>query len=298
MNLLMMILSITPLTVKDELFDTFMTDVHDGYQVYEEIENENNSNNYYSLKIVRGIFKGTPCYGIAFCSEDAGAYELAIEKDDVLYKLEQNDRKDSYGISIKADSMIEIHIYDKNGNEQDFIGESKLLKFSEEDLAQSSKAIYGLNNGKSFTKLTNYTSKIPFLYAFIYSAVVLIGICAVAIIIMAVRRKGMFNKKVRSEGVINIESLINEAKQKEEVDLWDGYKPEKEEIIIEATEVVEEANYIDLKEYLISKGYLTDYSLMSEDEKNNLMVELMFLKNNKKISEDTYYEETYKLWKK
>jgi len=295
-NLMLMLFAIFPLSVKEELFSSFMEEVHEGYSVYEEVVNEHNSNNYYSVKVIRGIYNDVPCYGIAFYSENAGEYEIAIEKDDTLYKFKQNDRKDGYAVSVKADSMIKIHIFDKEGRKQDFTGESKLLKFDKDDIIENDNYAEGLNNGKAFTNLDLYTSKVPFMYAFIYSLIILIVICGIVISIIAIRRKGMFNKKVRSEGVVDIASLINEAKEKEEVNLWDGYKPEKEEIIIEAVE--EEIEYINLQEYLISKGYLTDYSLMSEDEKNNLMIELMMLKNSKKISEDMYYEETYKLWKK
>ena len=37
---------------------------------------------------------------------------------------------------------------------------------------------------------------------------------------------------------------------------------------------------------------------LSEEEKNRVMLELIKLKNEKRISQDRYYEETGELWKK
>ena len=54
----------------------------------------------------------------------------------------------------------------------------------------------------------------------------------------------------------------------------------------------------DIKAYLQDLGYVTEYSALSEDEKNNIMIELMKLKEQGKISLDDYYEESAELWKK
>ena len=45
------------------------------------------------------------------------------------------------------------------------------------------------------------------------------------------------------------------------------------------------------------KGYRTDYENLSLDQKNEVMVGLMILKNTKQIDDDTYYKEVAKLWK-
>ena len=297
LNLLVFFLSFTTLSVRDDFLSEFMGKVEDGYQVYEVLENPNNTNEYYSVKIVKGIYNNEPCYGVAFACENAGEYQLIIEKQDALYQLEKNDRGDGSCIAIKADSHIKIYVVDKDGREQSFSGDTILKRFDEKYFENNTNAITGKGNGKVFSKLSTYSVKIPYLYAFIYSACLIIVICLIVMIVIMVRKKGMFNKKVRAEGIVNIEELIEDAKQKEEVDLWEGYKPNKEEIVIEAV-LDSEDTYIDLSEYLKSKGYKLDYSTLSEEEKNNLMIELMMLKNTKKISEDTYYEETYKLWKK
>ena len=49
---------------------------------------------------------------------------------------------------------------------------------------------------------------------------------------------------------------------------------------------------------LREKGYITNYASLSEEEKNRVMLELIKLKNEKRISQDRYYEETGELWKK
>ena len=54
-------------------------------------------------------------------------------------------------------------------------------------------------------------------------------------------------------------------------------------------------NYV--REHLILNGFITDYKIITDDEKNKVTVYLMKLKNEKKISNDQYLEEMYKIWK-
>jgi hypothetical protein len=54
---------------------------------------------------------------------------------------------------------------------------------------------------------------------------------------------------------------------------------------------------IDITTLLMMKGYRTDYENLSLDQKNEVMVGLMILKNTNQIDDDTYYKEVAKLWK-
>ena len=54
----------------------------------------------------------------------------------------------------------------------------------------------------------------------------------------------------------------------------------------------------DIKAYLQDQGFVIDYSILDEEEKNKIMMELIKLKNDGSISLDAYYKETYELWKK
>ena len=54
----------------------------------------------------------------------------------------------------------------------------------------------------------------------------------------------------------------------------------------------------NVKEYLEKQGFNTNYSILTEEEKNKVMIELIKLKNNNQISINDYYDETVLLWKK
>ena len=294
LKILTIFLSFTLVNAETNFFKEFENEVVEGYEIYYEIVDEGNITDNYELKIYEGINNGYPSYAIAFKSSKD--YKMLIEIDEQLYELPKNENGYTCGYAIKSTSIMFIEIVDSKGNEVLFNGTKKLNKIhiTEDDF----KYINGNNQKLEFTNLTIYKHKLSFYNIVMFSALSLIVVCSAGILVLVIRRKGMFNKAVRAQGVLNLEELINEAKQKKEEDIWEGYKPvidaDSDDIIEE--EALEE--YIDLNAYLVDKGYLLDYSLFSEDEKNKLMIELMMLKDSKKISEDTYYEETYKLWKK
>ena len=70
-------------------------------------------------------------------------------------------------------------------------------------------------------------------------------------------------------------------------------------IVIEGTDGSgKETQSKKLESYLQEKGYGLDYTLMTEEEKNQVMVLLMTLKYNGTINEFQYKNEVIKLWKK
>ncbi len=295
-KILSICLSFTLLNSGSNFFEEFENNIINGYEQYLEIVDENNSNDKFTLKIYQGINDGYESYAIVFKSVENDKYQIILNIDEQYYELSKNDEGYQYAYAIKSTSIIFIKIIDEKGTEVEFNGTRKLNKFTieEGDLRYQN----GNNQKKEFTSLNVYKKTIPFFTAILISSVSIIVMCGAGVLILFIRRKGMFNKKVRSEGIINIADLINQAKEKEEIDILADYKPvetieNNEEIVIE-----EKEEYIDLNAYLNDKGYLLDYSLLSEEEKNKLMVELMILKNSGKISEDTYNKETCKLWKK
>lgn len=80
---------------------------------------------------------------------------------------------------------------------------------------------------------------------------------------------------------------------KDHIETNEYFKKEEKDTTEEKVEEV-----VDIKAYLREKGYITNYASLSEEEKNRVMLELIKLKNEKRISQDRYYEETGELWKK
>lgn len=54
----------------------------------------------------------------------------------------------------------------------------------------------------------------------------------------------------------------------------------------------------DIASLLLVKGYSRNYSLMTESQKNQVMIYLMALRDQKKITIDEYKKETIKLWRR
>lgn len=117
------------------------------------------------------------------------------------------------------------------------------------------------------------------------------------------------NKKERNTSDFKfsefIEKEISEEKL-EEIDIsrikYFEEKKEKEEpkevYTKQDKHVQDEESGFSVKEYLSSKGFNLDYSSLNDEEKNKIMLELMMLKDNHKITQDEYLMETYELWKK
>ena len=53
-----------------------------------------------------------------------------------------------------------------------------------------------------------------------------------------------------------------------------------------------------LRKYLRDKGFNVDYPSLSEAEKNEIMLELMLLRDLKDITLEQYQQEVIKLWSK
>ena len=60
----------------------------------------------------------------------------------------------------------------------------------------------------------------------------------------------------------------------------------------------DEDNNVSVKDILKENNYRTDYNNMTEEEKNKVMLFLMKLRYENKITEEQYKEEANRLWRK
>ena len=120
-------------------------------------------------------------------------------------------------------------------------------------------------------------------------------------LILFITKKGLFNKEKRKEGIISMKDLLSEdTNDIIEVDYLENVKDLNNNRLENSNDNFEEPidEIKDIKAYLRDKGFITEYNALSEEEKNNIMIELMALKDQKKISLNDYYKETLELWKK
>lgn len=86
---------------------------------------------------------------------------------------------------------------------------------------------------------------------------------------------------------------VSEVIRDEETSVYDKSPKYSDEVTNE-----EKINEVNIESLLMMKGYKTDYSQMTESERNDVMVYLMVLRKTGQISYDQYSKEVIKLWKK
>jgi len=308
-------LSILPLDTNQDIQDlsnsvdkemSFLEEVDKGYQYYEQYDQL--SNDEFSVLIVKGIYNDKASYGVIFTSNVEKKYYALIEINDVTYRLEQDERGDSKAIAIESTYSMNLLIYDKKDKLQDI--EFMLERFRGEsyDTTLSTK---GQGEGTEFSTLTQYIPKFEFFDIFVYLLIGVIITTSLLTLILFIKKKGMFNKEKRKEGILSIKDILSkETDDLIEVDYLENINStisnsdldNKEKLSEDiATDISNEPTkqlIKDIKAYLRDKGYITEYNALSEDEKNKIMLELMSLKDKGLIDLNDYYEESAELWKK
>lgn len=290
----------------DEIQNTFLEDVdknYASYEVYESYEND-----LFSVLVVRGIYNGSACYGVSFISISANEYYMVLETKSSAFKL-QDAGANEIAMAIKADIEYQAVVYNENGNKVQTKAIT-LSKFAVSDFDEAGATI-GQGHGTKFTTLTEYKARLPFLPVLLIILGSLICLSGLALLLLFILRKGLFNKDKRKEGVISMRDIYEAETEdigndgisfdyKEEHNLLETSdditpvtNPNKREEDDEVNSKIE-----NIKDYLKDKGFIVDYNILDEDEKNKIMMELIKLKNDGLISMDAYYKETYELWKK
>ena len=285
----------------------FLDSVEKGYQYYgnyETIEFDE-----FSLLIVKGIYNDSPCYGLSFVSATANSYYLVLETKSSSFTMPKNGNNGSLAIAIKADINYTVSIYDSNDKKVE-MKEINLPKFSSNEFNYSS-AINGQATGVKFTTLTEFKTRLPFLPVLLITLASLTGFVLLVLGVLFVLKKGYFNKEKRKEGVISMRDIYEAETDDIETDGISFDYEEKKEDYSSADELIPVINpnkreddepaiskVDNIKDYLRDKGFFVDYNVLSEEEKNKIMMELIKLKNDGLITLDAYYKETYELWKK
>lgn len=290
----------------DNTQNRFLDNVDKNYSYY-DIERTIDFDEF-SLVIVKGIYNNCGCYGISFVPAVSNEYVLVLETTESTFTLPNSN----YVIALKADITYEIIIYDKEGTKLN-IEKIILSKFTKDDFDPTS-ALEGNGEGVRFSALQAYKTKLRYLTVLLISLGIMIAISGSVILLLFILKKGFFNKEKRKEGVVSMRDIY----EAETNDLeQDGISfDEKEDYYEEPSSNVnstvipvinpnkreeddsDSSKVEDVKAYLVDRGFVVDYSILDEGEKNKIMMELIKLKNDGMISMDAYYKETYELWKK
>ena len=171
-----------------------------------------------------------------------------------------------------------------------------------EDLENSANVYHGMNQGiqvSTMSRKYNFTTIAIFAVA-ILLLIAVVGV--VVIIFMKKNKKGIFSEKKEESDLVFFGNDVIDIDEKDVEEIEEENTSED----LEVKEVYEkkyyfdddEENYIDIKPLLIDAGYKTEYKDMTEAEKNEVMIYLMTLRHNGKITEAQYKKESANLWKK
>lgn len=296
----LIILAATPLLEHTESFDASIEKAYDVY--YESVNYETPE---YILKIVKGKVDNEYTYGLCFFSVNSGSHRVVISDGEKEYKLSSNSRGDVSMVAFYPIENGKVVIYDIYDKEVSLIEDYMVTPFTEEDLEDQDVLNTGAKEGYEIEDLIkNNNNKAKMIFFSV--AFIIILICVFIIIVFFVKKKGKFDPETRKENVFNFKEFI-ETEIKENIVEAEVVSEETEEQQTKEPEPYDYGNnkrYSDdedtgfnIKNFLSEKGYITVYKGLSEEEKNKIMLELMHLRDEKKISKDEYIMEVSELWK-
>lgn len=289
---------------------SFEEKVEEGYSsytiLYGAIEEEQ-SNNYYHIRVIQGINDQEVTFGFSLFNEQAKSHQIIIESDGKLYYPKTTNRGDYLVGAVRMDSDVTLHVVDSKNKSKFELTIEKMTVAEFE--ATTWMKFSGQGKGLALDKLSrNQKGSLVSILLIVFGAVSFVfgGI----IVYLAIAKKGLFNPERRGQNVTDFREIFNayqqamEDKQKEEGIILEEKdiieEPLEEVQVYSKTRVYEEEHdeEADVHALLTSKGYRTDYSNLTEAEKNEVMLYLMQLRGLHDISEEQYRKEIIELWKK
>ena len=291
------LISIKNIDTRDDYIDEFYNACDEEYSYYKVIAQEETTDyNYY---VVQGLVNNVSCYGICYIN-NTNDYIFNISYGGTRYRFNHYDKNNnSYCVAIKSEEPIKAFISDNKGNEKELFA----LKVFFTNQFDKSDAIEGNGNISKFNDFSLMKQKSKVIIYVTYISIITIGLFLVGIVIIVIVNKIKNKKEHEKIGNVNMKELYEKESTSHVsddyfVDMEDIKNHYKKEEVNEPKEIVSNNKIGDIKEYLKNEGFITDYRILSEDEKNQIMVKLMILKEEKKITDDEYYKETKELWKK
>ena len=299
---LMVLMSAFSSKVEEE-YNTYLSNINSAYDSYiiAVTENEN-----YTVAVVQGMCNNNLSYGVFLCAYDNDAYVIKVFIGDKEYSLPTNSRHDTMVYAVNMPTKpTKVCVYDNDKGNSTVRWEMELSIKSIEDLNNSANVYHGMNQG---IQVSTMSRKYNFKTIAIFAVAILLLIAVVGVVViifMKKNKKGIFSENKEDNTVVFFGNDAINIKD-EEVNTSEEIKEDNNFEDFEVKEVYEkkyyfdddEENYIDIKPLLIDAGYKTEYKDMTEAEKNEVMIYLMTLRHNGKITEAQYKKESANLWKK
>lgn len=300
--------------------DDYVNEIKSSYEEYVLVEEY--TNNYYDLQLYAGKINEKIYYGIYFKNKIPNEYNLKLYYNSKDYVLPTTTRGDvmAPAVDLSDTANFSIIIYDKSDFYQ--YGISDFQNIDTLDLEEFSKLenkLTGQGQGVTASRIRSNFKIEERLIIYIVLVSVLLT-CGIIIFIYYKKKRGMFSPDIKSANVFNFKDFLNAASQDIQEDYVDAtsdstyndtYEDDKvtedveeqnKERVVNQTYVwhhyEEEKSDFDFKGHLSELNLPTNYEIASLEDKNKIMLELMRLKDQNKITQDDYLDEISELWKK
>ena len=286
---LLMILSLTPLL---ELKTSFNDNVQEAYDQYIIIEDYASPS--YSIIVVEGLIKDKVVYGLMFFSDKAFSFTLRINNGRNFYYFKTNSRGDIFSPSFDMGSDFLLEVLD----EAMVVRKSlTVAKISKTTFLEKQGILNGLGKGAN---LYIPKKKAQFLDYVMWGSGIIIFVAALNIFILYKQKKGIFNPENKKKTLFTVEENKDEVfLETTEIPSIETKTQDTNPFINQYEKLYDyEEEIRDYRDVLITNGIPQDYSLLSPNEKNTVMLKLMFLRDKKVLSLEEYRKEVIKLWKK
>ncbi|MCK9470541.1 MAG: hypothetical protein WC006_03210 [Bacilli bacterium] len=317
MLILFSIFSIKSLSFEDVDNQEYINELNKAYEEYALVDEY--TNNYYDLQLYVGKINSKIYYGIYFKNKIPNKpYILKLSYDEKTYLLRETSRGDVIEVAVDLSDVdqFSFEIYDKNNYKYPIPKFANVKTVKLEEFQALSNRVVGEGSGVSVQQLrADFRFDSRFI---IYIALVsVLMVCGGIILFFFKKKKGMFNADIKSANVFNFKEFINASKEDyqdtfnrdfeevdsfEEAEIVEDTPKDPNESLISQTYVwqhyEEEKSDFNIKAHLNSLNLDTDYLNASLEDKNKVMLELMKLRDQNKITYDDYLDEISELWKK
>lgn len=280
--------------------DVFLEKCQSGYNSY-HVVNIEETDQYY-LQVIEGEINGEVTYSMLFISSTPKEYTLVLKTQastkDIFPTTDSRGDVTLYNVKFKKNITIEVRT--KGITTYSFDIEIKEI----EQYLLLTNVIKGDGLGLERSEINGIAQNdLTKILSIIFTIIIFISI--MILLILFKTKKGFFNKDVIDK------EFEEQHKTRDEInnyikDQQNVFEVEAEEIKedLESKQVYnkvkdednEEDDERDISELLRAKGFNTNYNMLLTHEKNEVMLELMKMKNFKEITEEEYKKEIIKLW--
>ncbi|MGD9886390.1 MAG: hypothetical protein AB7T03_00325 [Bacilli bacterium] len=295
MKILFLLAAFFTIAFSDDHQNEFDDEVNRVYSTYRLVDDYENP--YYAIKLVHGLVNDQMTYGVSFFSSQAKQYSLKMSYQNQVYDLPCNRRGDIniVALNLKEGSTFSLIVFDYDEHPQSLTRFQNINVISKTEFLTLSNPTTGLGEGMKPLKLRTILSWSP-LTIFYFAMLFVFLICALVLIIFYWQKKGFF-EKTTDENIDSKNTMFDDLKEED--------SPLIQEPILASSfdqkpvwEEEEIPTVVNVKEHLSLLGLNTNYQVMSDGEKFQVMSELIKLRDQKLLSKDDYLMEVMLLWKK